>query len=121
MIWKRNLIQEHEIIKNDIAITLAKDLAEMKPSKPEAHCIKDVYSGIINAAYFRMMTTVTKEINSEIETHHLVADKLEADKKLQEAEIELEKVETAYRLKKESLKVVIKQLARKLDDISGHD
>ena len=33
---EKKLVQEHEIIKNDIAITLAKDLAGMKPSKPEA-------------------------------------------------------------------------------------
>ena len=110
---EKKLVQEHEIIKNDIAITLAKDLAGMKPSKPEAECFKDVYSGVINGAYSRMMSTVKKEIKSEIETHHLVADKLEADKKLQEAETELEKVETAYRLKKRELESCDKTIGKK--------
>ena len=110
---EKKLNQEHNEIKNGIAVPLAKDLGNMQPSKPEADCEDDVYSGVIQGAYSKMMMTIKKELQSEIESHHIIADKAEADKKLQEAETELEKAETDYRLKKRELESCDKTIEKK--------
>ncbi|WP_299884266.1 hypothetical protein [uncultured Lacinutrix sp.] len=110
---EQQLLKQHETIKKDVAIPLGKDLGNMKPSKPEANCEKDVYSGVINGAYSKMMMTAKKELQSEIESHHIVADKAEADRKLQELETELEKTETDYRLKKRELEKCDNTLKKK--------
>lgn len=110
---EKKLNQEHEEIKNGIAIPLAKDLGNMKPSKPEVDCTKDVYTGVIDGAYSKMMMSIKKELQSEIEAHHIIADKIEADKKLEEAEAELEKAETDYRLKKRELEACDKTIEKK--------
>ncbi|MDC9723428.1 MAG: hypothetical protein PSN34_11760 [Urechidicola sp.] len=100
---EKRLLQEHEVIKSEIAIPLGKDLGAMQPSKPEMTCEKDVYTGVISGPYSKMMMTAKKELQAEIETHHIVSDKIEADKKLAEHSKELEKKETEYRLKKREL------------------
>ena len=110
---ENKLYQEHEAIKNEIAIPLGKDLGNMKPSKPEADCEKDVYSGVISGAYSKMMMTAKKELQSDIESHHILADKEEADRKLKELETELEKKETDYRLKKRELEKCDNTLKKK--------
>ncbi len=110
---ENKLTQEHETIKNEIAIPLGKDLGNMNPSKPEVDCEKDVYSGVISGTYSKMMMTAKKELQSEIESHHIIADKQEADGKLQELEKELEKKETDYRLKKRELEKCDNTLKKK--------
>lgn len=110
---EQQLLKQHETIKNEIAIPLGKDLGNMQPSKPEANCEKDVYTGVINGAYSKMMMTAKKELQSEIESHHILADKEEADRKLQELETELEKKETDYRLKKRELEKCDNTLKKK--------
>ena len=79
---EKKLTEEHEAIKSTIAIPLAQDLGVMKPSKPEATCEKDVYSGVIEGAYSKMMMTAKKELQSEIESFHIISEKQEADIKI---------------------------------------
>ena len=110
---ENKLTQEHETIKKEIAIPLGKDLGNMNPCKPEANCEKDVYSGIINGAYSKMMMSAKKELQSEIESYHILADKEEADKKLKDLASELEKKETDFRLKKRELEKCDNTLKKK--------
>lgn len=110
---EKRLLQEHEVIKNEIAIPLAKDLGTMQPSKPEPDCKKDVYSGIISGAYSKMMMTVKKDISSEIESHHIHLEKEEAGIKSQELSNELEQKETEHRLKKGELEKCDNSLLKK--------
>lgn len=112
---EKKLVQEHETIKQEIAIPLGKDLANMKPSKPEPECEKDVYSLVINGAYSKMMMSAKKELQSEIESHHIIADREETDKKLEALETELEKKETDYRLKKRELEKCDNTLKKKAE------
>ncbi|MFC5044100.1 hypothetical protein ACFSTE_09320 [Aquimarina hainanensis] len=98
---ENKLTEEHEVIKNDIAIPLGKDLAAM--NKPEFECTKDVYSGVINGAYAKMMQGAKKEVQSEIESYHIISEKEEADKQLEEFSKELELKETDHRIKKREL------------------
>src|SRR5690606_21178768 len=102
---------EHEVIKNDIAIPLGKDLAVM--NKPEPECIKDVYSGVINGAYSKMMMGAKKEMQSEIESHHIISEKEEADKQLTDLSKQLESKETDLRLKKRELEKCDKSLLKR--------
>ena len=110
---EKKLLQDHEAVKYEIAIPLGKDLGTMQPSKPEADCKKDVYSGVISGAYSKMKVTAKKELQSEIETHHIISDKIESDKKLEELTKALEKKETAYRLKKRELEKCDNSLIKK--------
>ena len=112
---EKKLTQEHEMIKSTIAIPLAQDLGAMKPSKPEATCEKDVYSGVIEGAYSKMMMTAKKELQSEIESFHIISEKQEADIKLNELSTELEKTETEHRLKKRELAACDDSLLKKAD------
>ncbi|WP_114490715.1 hypothetical protein [Candidatus Ulvibacter alkanivorans] len=97
---EKKLLEQHETIKNEIAIPLGKDLGNMQPSKPEPECEKDVYSGVIGGAYSKMMMTAKKELQSEIESHHILADKEETKRTLKELNSELEKKGTDHRIKK---------------------
>lgn len=110
---EKRLTMEHETIKTEIAIPLAQDLGKMKPSKPEPSCEKDVYSGVIQGAYSKMMMTAKKELQSDIETFHMVSEKQEADLKLNELSIALEKKETEHRLKKRELEKCDDSLLKK--------
>lgn len=110
---EKKLLKEHEAIKTEVAIPLGKDLGAMQPSKPEADCEKDVYSGIISGAYSKMMMTTKKELQSEIESYHITSDKAEADVKLKGLSTELEKKETEYRLKKRELEKCDNSLLKK--------
>lgn len=107
------LLEQHEVIKSEVAIPLGKDLGTMQPSKPEATCEKDVYSGIISGAYSKMIITAKKELQSEIENHHINSDKIEADAKLKELSTDLEKKETEFRLKKRELEKCDNSLLKK--------
>lgn len=100
---EKKFTQEHEAIKKEIVMPLAKDLANMQPSRPEPECVNDVYTGVINGNYSKMITVAKKELQSEIESHHINADREEAGKKLEELNNELEKKETDYRIKKREL------------------
>lgn len=106
-----NLTEKHDVIKNDIAIPLGKDLAAM--NKPEPECTKDVYSGVINGAYSKMMMGAKKELQSEIESHHIISEKEEADKQLADLSKQLEGKETDHRLKKRELEKCDKSLLKK--------
>jgi hypothetical protein len=110
---EKKLLAEHETIKSEVAIPLGKDLGAMQPSKPEADCEKDVYSGIISGAYSKMMMTAKKELQSEIESHHIISDETEANVKLKELSTELEKKETDCRLKKRELEKCDNSLLKK--------
>lgn len=112
---EKKLTEEHETIKSTIAIPLAQDLGAMKPSKPEPTCEKDVYSGVIEGAYSKMMMTAKKELQSEIESFHIISEKQEADTKLSELSTELEKTETEHRLKKRELAACDDSLLKKAD------
>ena len=112
---EKKLTEEHEAVKTTIAIPLAQDLGAMKPSKPEATCEKDVYSGVIEGAYSKMMMTAKKELQSEIESFHIISEKQEADIKLNELATELEKTETEHRLKKRELDACDDSLLKKAD------
>ncbi len=112
---EKKMLQEHEAIKNEVAIPLGRDLANMQPNKPEPECAKDVYSGVISGAYSKMMMVAKKELQSEIESHHIVADREEANKKLEEMETELEKKQTDHRLKKQELEKFDAALKKKAD------
>ena len=98
---EKKLTEAHEVIKNEIAIPLGKDLAAM--NKPEPECTKDVYSGVVNGAYSKEMMGAKKEMQSEIESHHIVSEKEEADKQLADLSKQLESKETDLRLKKREL------------------
>jgi hypothetical protein len=110
---EKRLTAEHDTIKTKIAIPLAQDLGKMKPSKPESSCEKDVYSIVIEGAYSKMMMTAKKELQSEIESFHIISEKQEADIKLKELSIELEKTETEHRLKKRELAACDDSLLKK--------
>lgn len=112
---EKKLTEEHNTIKSSIAIPLAQDLGKMKPSKPEPNCEKDVYSGVIEGAYSRMMMNSKKELQSEIESFHMISEKQEADAKLKDLAIELEKTETDLRLKKRELEACDDSLLKKAD------
>ncbi len=100
---ERKIHEEHEKIKKEIVIPLAKDLADMQPNRPEPECENDVYTGVINGHYSKLIMTAKKETQSEIETYHILADNEEASKKLIVLESELEKKQTDHRLKKREL------------------
>lgn len=108
---ENKLTEAHETIKNDIAIPLGKDLAAM--NKPEPECTKDVYSGVINGAYSKMMMSAKKEMQSEIESHHIISEKEEADKQLTDLSKQLESKETNLRLKKRELEKCDKSLLKR--------
>jgi len=110
---EKRLTQQHETIKNEIAIPLAKDLGAIQPSKPEADCTTDVYTGPIEASYAKMMVTAKKELQTEIESSHIQADKQEATKQLETLETELEKKKTDHRLKKKELEQCDNSLIKK--------
>ena len=112
---EKQLKQEHEAIKSEVAIPLGKDLGAMQPSKPEPECEQDVYSGIISGAYSKMMITAKKELQSEIESHHITSDKVEAKEKLRNYNKELEKKETDIRLKRRDLEKCDNSLLKKDD------
>lgn len=108
---EKKLTEAHEVIKNEIAIPLGKDLAAM--NKPEPECTKDVYSGVINGAYSKEMMGAKKEIQSEIESHHIISEKEEADKQLADLSKQLEGKETDHRLKKRELEKCDNSLLKK--------
>ena len=110
---EKQINQEHQAVKNEIAIPLGKDLGSMQPSKPEADCQKDVYSGPISGTYSKMMMKAKKEVQSEIESHHIIADKEEADRTLSELSGELEKKQTDLRLKNRELEKCDQTLVKK--------
>ncbi|HNP66269.1 MAG TPA: hypothetical protein PKH16_00055 [Aequorivita sp.] len=110
---EQKLVQEHEAVKNGVAIPLGKDLAAMSPSKPEPDCERDVYSGVISGAYSKMMMTAKKELQSEIESYHMVSDKTEAEEQLKALSGELEQKETDLRLKKRELEKCDSSLLKK--------
>lgn len=110
---EEQLHKQHEVIKNEVAIPLGKDLGTMQPNKPEPDCEKDVYSGMISGAYSKMMMDARQELQSEIETHHIISDKLEAELKLDELSKELEKTQTEARLKKRDLDACDNSLLKK--------
>lgn len=110
---EKKLTQQHQIIKTDIAIPLGKDLAGMQPCKPEADAEVDLYSGTISGAYATMMTSTKKELQSEIESHHLVSDKQEAEAKISEFSETLQKKQTDLRLKKRELETCDNSLIKK--------
>lgn len=113
---EKEILQEHNRIKKEVAIPVAKEYAVMNPSKPEAECTQDVYTGVINGAYTKLGVIAKKELQSGIEEHHISADKEEADKKLSELEAELEVKETELRLKKGELKSCDKKIQKKAQD-----
>ena len=110
---EKKLLVEHEAIKSEIAVPLGRDLGAMQPSKPEVDCEKDVYSGVISGAYSKMMMTAKKEMQSEIEMHHIVSDRAEAEEKLKELSTKLEKKRTDCRLKKRELEKCDNSLIKK--------
>jgi len=100
---EQRIISEHELIKKDVAITLGKDLGAMVPPKPEPESQSDIYSGTISGAYNTMATKVRKELQSEIEAIHLIADKEEANRQIDDLDNVLELKQNEARLKKREL------------------
>lgn len=96
------LYQSHDTIIKDTAIPLGKDLAQR--NKPEVDCAKEqVYCGVISGAYNRLMMKAKTELQSEIEQHHLIADKKKFDDELDLLEKELVEKENETRLCKRDL------------------
>lgn len=98
---EKKLTEEHEAIKNNIAIPLGKDLAAM--NKPEPECTNNSYTGVIDGSYSKMMQVSKKDVQSEIESYHIISEKEEADKQLEELSKDLEIKETDHRIKKREL------------------
>ncbi|QTE21114.1 hypothetical protein [Polaribacter cellanae] len=108
---EKELHQEHEAIKNEISIPLAKDLGAM--NKPEADCDVDVYTKVIRASYAKMIAKAKKEIGPEIESYHIVSEREIAKEKKEALNKELEKKEKELRIKERQLEECDNSLIKK--------
>ena len=106
------LYKNHDVIMQDTAIPLGKDLAQR--NKPEVNCATEqVYCGVISGAYNRMMMKSRTELQSEIEEHHLIADKKKFDDQCILLEKDLVEKQNDVRLCKRELEKCDNSLIKK--------
>jgi hypothetical protein len=93
------LYKAHDGIMKDTVIPYAKDLAER--NKPELESKSEqAYCGILSGAYGKLMMLPKTELQTDIETLHIVSDKEEAQRQLNVLHPELEAKQNKLRLKR---------------------
>lgn len=98
---EQGLLKQHSVIMEDVSLNLAKDLASL--NKPEPDKKEDHYSDPIFSAYKKMGINTKKELQVDIESHSIIADKEEAETKLKNLGKSLNAKENELRLQTREL------------------
>jgi hypothetical protein len=93
------LLKAHDSILKDTVIPLAKDLAERNKPEPDSKS-EQAYCGVLSGAYGRLMMLPKTELQTDIETLHIVSDKEEALRQLNVLQPELEDKQNKLRLRR---------------------